>query len=140
MISFTWSADHRVQTFLILHTQDVCKTSIFYADQMCRWVVDTQQTDKFGKFIVTPKLCLAINNIDYVLQFIKPFVTELGMEETLQKLEVLDGETVANSCRRTLTTLVQNALENVENKILEVLDMVGEKVRKVNEKQSSHAV
>ena len=44
------------------------------------------------------------------------------------RLEALDGETVANSCRRTLTTLVQNAMENVENKILEVLDMVGEKV------------
>jgi hypothetical protein len=27
--------------------------------------------------------------------------------------------------------LAQNALENVENKILEVLDMVGEKVRRI---------
>jgi hypothetical protein len=35
------------------------------------------------------------------------------------------------SCERTLYTLVQNALENVENKILEVLDMVGEKVRRI---------
>ena len=35
----------------------------------------------------------------------------------------------SRSCRRTLSTLVQNALENVENKILEVLDMVGEKVK-----------
>ena len=94
---------------------------------MCKRVVQAQQLQQ-GKFSVTPQLCLAINNIDYVLQFIKPFVTELGMEETLVKLQALDGEMVASSCRRTLTTLVQNALENVENKILEVLDMVGEKV------------
>ena len=72
---------------------------------------------------------MAINNIDYVLEFIKPFSTDLGMEETLHKLEVLDGEDVAISCRRTLTTLVHNAVDNVENKILEVLDMVGERVR-----------
>ena len=26
------------------------------------------------KFIVTPQICLAINDIDYVLQFIDPFV------------------------------------------------------------------
>ena len=29
----------------------------------------------FGnKFVVTPQICLAINDIDYVLQFIDPFV------------------------------------------------------------------
>ena len=38
---------------------------------------------------------------------------------------------VANSCRRTLTTLIQNAMENVENKILEVLEDVGEKMAPV---------
>ena len=26
------------------------------------------------KFVVTPEICLAINDIDYVLQFINPFV------------------------------------------------------------------
>ena len=26
------------------------------------------------KFVVTPQICLAINDIDYVLQFISPFV------------------------------------------------------------------
>ena len=32
-------------------------------------------TGTFGnKFIVTPHICLAINDIDYVLQFIDPFV------------------------------------------------------------------
>ncbi len=78
---------------------------------------------------MTPKLCLAINNIDFVLEFIGPFAQELGLEETLTKLEALNGEAVAVACRRTLNTLVQNATENVENKIFEVLDLVGEKVR-----------
>ena len=112
----------------------MCKTSIFYAEHMCRRVMAIKMKDNAGKFVVTPSLCLAINNIDYVLEFIKPFVTELGMEETLERLEALNGELVAASCRRTLTTLVQNAVENVENKIIEVLDLVGENMAPVIQK------
>ena len=78
---------------------------------------------------MTPPICLAINNIDYVLEFIKPFVTEeLGTEETLERLERTSGRVVAASCRRTLSTLIVNTVENVENKILEVLDVIGERV------------
>ena len=50
------------------------------------------------------------------------------MEETLAQLQVLDGDQVAAACRTTLNILVQNAMENVENKIFEVLDIIAEKV------------
>ena len=73
---------------------------------------------------MTPELCLAINNIDYVLQYIKPFVSELGIEETVEKLRVLNGDLVASSCKRTLQTLLHNAVDNVENKIFEVCEIV----------------
>ena len=51
------------------------------------------------------------------------------MEETLAGLRALNGDMVANSCRRTLNTLVLNAIDNVENKIYEILELIGEKVR-----------
>ena len=51
------------------------------------------------KFTVTPHLCLAINNIDYVLQFIKPFVQELGIDESIKKMEISNGEIVARLVR-----------------------------------------
>ena len=54
------------------------------------------------------------------------------MEETLAELQVLDGDQVATACRTTLNILVQNAMENVENKIFEVLDIIAEKVCMVN--------
>ena len=50
------------------------------------------------------------------------------MEDTLTQLQVLDGDQVATACRTTLNILVQNAMENVENKIFEVLDIIAEKV------------
>ena len=56
------------------------------------------------------------------------YKTELGMEDTLARLQALDGDQVAAACRTTLTILVQNAMENVENKIFEVLDIIAEKV------------
>jgi len=108
---------------------DVCKTTIFYADKMVERVSREQNNN--GKFRVSKSLCLAINNIDHVLQYIQPFVAELGYEPTLSGLSSLNGDMVANSCRRTLTTLIQNAMENVENKILEVLEDVGEKMAPV---------
>ena len=56
---------------------------------------------------------------------------ELGYDPTLSGLSSLNGDMVANSCRRTLTTLIQNAMENVENKILEVLETIGEQMAPV---------
>ena len=35
--------------------------------------------------------------------------------------------------RRTLSTLIVNTVENVENKILEVLDVIGERVREIGQ-------
>ena len=35
------------------------------------------------KFLVTPQICLAINDIDYVLQFIDPFVKGMYIKNKL---------------------------------------------------------
>jgi hypothetical protein len=50
----------------------VCKTTIFYADKMVQRVSRGQNNN--ADFEITESLCLAINNIDYVLQYIQPFV------------------------------------------------------------------
>lgn len=105
--------------------------TIFYSDHMCKRVLNS---DVKMEFQVTPQLCLAINNIDYVLQYIKPFVSELSIEDIIEKLKVLNGELVANSCQRTLQTLLHNAVDNVENKIFQVLDLIGDKMAPVIQK------
>ena len=77
------------------------------------------------------KNIIAIGSILYfVIQPLEFFEnpSELGMEDTLAQLQVLDGDQVATACRTTLNILVQNAMENVENKIFEVLDIIAEKV------------
>ena len=124
----------------------MCKVTIFYADQMCDKVSaasaaaasDVKAGESAynprgpGKFTVTPQQCLAINNIDYVLKFIQPFaLKELGIDGVLAGLLAKNGEPVATACRRTLMTLVQNAVDNVENKMFEVLDAIASKMAPV---------
>jgi hypothetical protein len=72
--------------------------------------------------------CLAINNIDYVQQSIQAFVGELGMEEIVTSLANFRSETEADHCQRTLQRVIDNAVDTVDNKILELLEKVAEKV------------
>ena len=76
----------------------------------------------------TVEQCLAINNIDYVIKFINPFVSELGIDSVLMRLEEQKGGLVADACRKTIRTLVKNSVENVENQILSILEEVGAKM------------
>ena len=52
----------------------------------------------------------------------------------MEKLRVLNGDLVATSCQRTLHTLLHNAVDNVENKIFQVLDLIGDKMAPVIQK------
>jgi hypothetical protein len=72
--------------------------------------------------------CLAINNIDYVQQSIQAFVGELGMEEIVTSLANFRSQTEADRCQRTLQLVIDNAVDTVGNKILELLEKVAEKV------------
>ena len=68
----------------------------------------------------TVEQCHAVNNIEFVLQSIRPFVDELKINEILSKIEEVNGGLVADACRKTVKVLVENAIENVENQILNV--------------------
>lgn len=72
--------------------------------------------------------CLAINNIDYVRQSIQPFVKELGLDDIIKKLAEFQSHSAAEHCRETLQLVLDNAVETVKNKILDLLETVVEKV------------
>lgn len=80
------------------------------------------------KFEVTSEWCLAINNIDYVRQSLRPFTEELGLEDILQKLSDLRSPMDADRCKQTLHNVLENAVDTVTNKIVELLETVAKKV------------
>uniref|UniRef100_A0A1B6D354 C2 domain-containing protein n=1 Tax=Clastoptera arizonana TaxID=38151 RepID=A0A1B6D354_9HEMI len=109
---------------------DICRCSVYYADQM------SIRVDKMGvtetvyekKFEVTNEWCLAINNIDYVRQSIKPFVKELGMDDIVKQLADFKSPSAAEHCRDTLQLVMDNAVDTVKNKILDLLEIVVNKM------------
>ena len=61
-------------------------------------------------------------------QSIQAFVGELGMEEIVTSLANYRSQTAAEHCQRTLQLVIDNAVDTVGNKILELLEKVAEKV------------
>lgn len=61
-------------------------------------------------------------------QSIEPFVNELGLDDIVQKLSAVNTETAADHCKQTLLLVIDNAVDTVKNKIIDLLDMVAIKV------------
>ena len=68
----------------------------------------------------TLQQCHALNNIVFILQSVHSFPQELGKDNIMSKIEEANGVLVADACRKTIDVLVRNAVEDVENQILQV--------------------
>lgn len=80
------------------------------------------------RFNVTSEWCLAINNIDYVRNSIPKFVNELGMAEIIRALSDFQSPAAADHCNQTLLSIIENAIDSVGNKILDLQETVADKV------------
>lgn len=96
----------------------------------------TRKVEGFGedssvyeqKFQVTHEWCLAINNIDYVKNSIPTFSKDLGLDDIISGLADFQSPLAADHCKQTLVVIVDNAMETVGNKIIELQDKVVRKV------------
>ena len=130
-IQLSWPDVETSYVFISRIMDDVCKAIIFYADKMCAQAEEQKSVtggSNGSQFYCSAEQCLAINNIDYVMSYINPFVCDLGIESILIKLEHQKGGLVADACRKTIQTLIKNFNENVENQILTILEDVGSKM------------
>ena len=69
----------------------------------------------------TLEQCHALNNIVFILQSVQSFPFELGKDNIISKIGESNGAQVADACKKTIDVLVQNAVEDVENQILQVI-------------------
>ncbi|XP_014244942.1 protein unc-13 homolog 4B isoform X2 [Cimex lectularius] len=118
-------------TFVNKIIDDICRCSVYYVDKMGNKVEKIGETESaYGKqFEVTNEWCLAINSIDHVRQSIKPFVSELGTEDIIKKLSDSNDEKSAQKCEETLLRVVENAVETVCTKIIDLLERMALKMR-----------
>ncbi|XP_043272734.1 protein unc-13 homolog 4B isoform X3 [Venturia canescens] len=124
-------------TFIAKIIDDICKCSIAYADMMAAKVEKVTQIDQENdntssvyekKFEVSTAWCLAINNIDYIRSSIKPWANDLGLQGIVDALAENKTQQEADRCRQTLELIIDNATDTVRNKIIELLEVVANKM------------
>lgn len=80
------------------------------------------------KFQVSEAWCFAINNIDYIRTAIAPLAEDLGLRSIVDALAANKTQQEAERCRQTLQLVIDNATDTVHNKIVELLEVVANKM------------
>ncbi|CAL1673927.1 unnamed protein product [Lasius platythorax] len=122
-------------TFIAKIIDDICKCSIAYADKMAEKAETTTELEQLSqssvyekKFTISTAWCFAINNIDYIRTSIAPLANDLGLEEIVEALGEHKTQEEADRCRQTLELIIDNAADTVRNKIIELLEVVANKM------------
>uniref|UniRef100_A0A182VXG9 Uncharacterized protein n=1 Tax=Anopheles minimus TaxID=112268 RepID=A0A182VXG9_9DIPT len=125
-----WPDVEGAYIFVAKIVDDICRCCVFYADRMSARVEKLGMVENVyeKKFEVTTEWCLAINNIDYIRQSLKPFATELGVEDILSKLGDVQSSIEADRCKETLRTVLDNAIDTEKNKILDLVEKLARKM------------
>ncbi|KAL1506494.1 hypothetical protein ABEB36_005849 [Hypothenemus hampei] len=125
-----WPDVESCYTFIAKIIDDICRCCVFYAEKMGSKIegVGVVENVYEKKFEVTNEWCLAINNIDYVRETLQPFAQDLGMEAVLKNILDLKSPVEAERCRDTLNVVISNAIDTIQNKIVEFLETVVKKM------------
>lgn len=67
---------------------------------------------------------MVINNIDHIKHSIRPFVHDLGLTELIANLAHFKSDVDADRCEKTLELVVDNAIDTVNNKIVDLLQII----------------
>ncbi|XP_035714351.1 protein unc-13 homolog 4B isoform X3 [Folsomia candida] len=120
-----WPEIEGSYSFIAKILDDLCRCTIYYTEMMCIKVDEMES----GQDDISEELCFAINNIEWVGMEMSPISEKLGIKSIIKELQDIRGPSVAAQCERTLITVMENAKENVHNKVIEVLEKVGDKMR-----------
>ncbi|XP_026805055.1 protein unc-13 homolog 4B isoform X2 [Rhopalosiphum maidis] len=121
-----WPDAEGSYSFVAKIIDDICRCSVYFSDKTAYKVNNTVIENK--RFEVTKEWCLAVNNIDYVKQSIRPFVNDLGITKLMDSLANYKSEISADHCKKTLDLVVDNAIDTVNNKIIDLLQTVVNKM------------
>ncbi|XP_025408650.1 protein unc-13 homolog 4B isoform X2 [Sipha flava] len=121
-----WPDAEGSYSFVAKIIDDICRCSVYYSDKMSYKLNRT--VNEYQRFEVTKEWCLAVNNIDYVKQSIRPFVNDLGLTQLMENLANYKSEISADHCKKTLDLVVDNSIDTVNNKIIDLLQTVANKM------------
>lgn len=126
-----WPDVEGAYAFIAKIVDDICRCCVFYADRMAvrlEGLGNVSTVYAANGFEVTREWCLAINNIDYMRQNLTPFVKELRVDDIIMKLADFRSVIEAERCADTLKNVIDNAIDTEKNKILELIEIVAQKM------------
>ncbi|XP_012537969.2 protein unc-13 homolog 4B isoform X3 [Monomorium pharaonis] len=121
-------------TFLARIIDDICKCSMAYADRMAEKAEITTELEQLSqsslerRFTISTAWCFAINNIDFIKTAIAPLARDLGLQNIVDDLREHKTLEEADRCRQTLQLIIDNATDTVKNKIIELLEVIANKL------------
>ncbi|CAK9823698.1 Protein unc-13 homolog 4B [Anthophora retusa] len=122
-------------TFIAKIIDDICKCSVAYADKMAKKAELTTELEQLSessvyekRFFVSTAWCFAINNIDYIRTSIGPLANDLGLQSIVDALAEKKTQEEAYRCQQTLQLIIDNATDTVKNKIIDLLQVVANKM------------
>ncbi|XP_042902243.1 BAI1-associated protein 3 isoform X2 [Parasteatoda tepidariorum] len=114
-------------TFVMKVIEIICEGTIYYAKLCQQRLQKTTETE--GQTESNEKLCITINNMEYVLQTLRPLEEELGVEQIIKALNVNQGGCTANQCRESIYDLINKTEDDVTGKIFNIICGMVEKLR-----------
>ncbi|XP_055945968.1 BAI1-associated protein 3-like isoform X1 [Argiope bruennichi] len=114
-------------TFVMKVIEIICEGTIYYA-KLCQQKLQ-KITEGESQEDVTEKLCITVNNMEHVLQTLRPLEDELGVEQIIKALNMNQGGCTANQCRETIYDLLNKSEDDVTGKIFSIICGMVEKLR-----------
>ncbi|XP_043224877.1 protein unc-13 homolog 4B-like isoform X3 [Amphibalanus amphitrite] len=101
---------------------DITRSATFYVAQMHRHLKACGYSCPTRPFNFTQELCLALNNVEFVREQINPLPNELGFETVFSAMEEQLGSQGTIQCRMTLQNVIDQAIEDMEHGISDMVD------------------
>ncbi|GFW47913.1 protein unc-13 homolog 4B [Trichonephila clavipes] len=115
----SWPDPAGAFTFVMKVIEIICEGTIYYA-KLCQQKLQ-KITDADPQNDVTEKLCITINNMEYVLQTLRPLEDDLGVEQIIKTLNLNQGGCTANQCRESIYDLINKSEDDVTGKIFSII-------------------
>ncbi|XP_065826132.1 protein unc-13 homolog D-like isoform X2 [Oscarella lobularis] len=114
--------------FAIKLAEYICSSAMYYANRVHEILKQKSYYNQSPEFDVTEKLCVTLNDIDYVQKALKPLPEAFDWDKVTLSLEAEMGLNAAKQSQRTLHALLPSSDENISNQIAVIVEKIGERM------------
>jgi len=115
--------------FLTQITEIVGKCAMDYATKIFNQLKSKGFYDDVGQFDVTDQLCIQMNNMAHVLQFLEYVPTVLDYDGALQKMMEIHGEEQTDKLRATLERILECNIADIHRQLDQIIDHIDQRMK-----------